>query len=81
VRRSTDRQTLRRNSGGDPREICTRQTPSREARGLSILGASPAREAVAGKATGEQRRERTSRCVSAARRRATQPAAEIVGGP
>lgn len=40
VRRPSDRQTNRRSSGGDPREICN-QVPSQEARGLSILAAPP----------------------------------------
>jgi hypothetical protein len=38
VRRPTDRQTKRRNLGGDPREICN-QIPGKT-RDLSILGAS-----------------------------------------
>ena len=37
VRRPSDRQTNRRNTGGDPREICN-QIPDREARDLSIPG-------------------------------------------
>lgn len=41
VRRPTDRQTNRR-TGGDPREICNQQVPSREARDFLILRVSPA---------------------------------------
>lgn len=74
------RQTQRRNAGGDPREICNHEAPSRKDRGLLIHGARRAREAVRAKAPGEQGPERTSRRVSGARRPATHGRTEMAGG-
>ena len=56
VRRPSDRQTNRRNTGGDPREICN-QVPDREARDLSIPGgiASPAAPGSTGGVAGAAR--------------------------
>ena len=79
VRRPTDRQTNRRNLGGDPREICNHQTPSREARGLSIPGAGRACQTAQAKAPTEQAGERTPGCVSLVRRVATPAWAEMAG--
>ena len=78
MRRPTDRQAIRRSSGGDPREICI-QVPSHQARDFSILLTGRARQAAQAKATTEQARERTPRCVSGTRRAATPAWGEMAG--
>jgi hypothetical protein len=79
VRRPSDRQTNRRSTGGDPREICN-QVPGHEARAFLILGVSPARQTAQAKAPAEEAGERTLTCVSLTRRTATPAWVEMAGG-